>query len=45
MDYTVDKTTNLPFYHVDLDKSLPTHKRGYTTTVIKKTASGTKNRK
>lgn len=44
-DHPIDKTIGVPFYPLDLDKSLPSHKRGYTTTVSKKTPSGSKNKK
>ncbi len=44
-DYIIDRTSNFPFYPVDMDKSLPSHKRGYTTTIVKKATSGTKCKK
>jgi hypothetical protein len=44
-DYTADKTSHFPFYPIELDKSLPNHKRGLTTAIIKKTASSTKSKK
>jgi len=35
----------MAFFPVDLDKSLPTHKRGYTTTIMKKNQSAMKTKK
>jgi hypothetical protein len=44
-DHNIDKTLNFPFFYADVDKSLPSHKRGFTATMMNKTSVGPRAKK